>query len=42
MVAPRADPREVAFAHLFLVSDQASFISGHDLVADAGWSVIPA
>ncbi len=32
----------VALAHLFLVSDEASFISGHDLVADAGWSVIPA
>ncbi len=42
MVAPRADPRQVALAHLFLVSDEASFISGHDLVADAGWSVIPA
>jgi NAD(P)-dependent dehydrogenase (short-subunit alcohol dehydrogenase family) len=39
---PVATPRQVACAHLFLVSAEASFITGQDLVADGGWSVIPA
>jgi NAD(P)-dependent dehydrogenase (short-subunit alcohol dehydrogenase family) len=32
----RGDPRQVAFAHLFLVSDEASFISGQALLVDGG------
>ena len=39
---PVAEPRQVAYAHLFLVSDESSFVNGHDLVADGGWGVIPA
>ena len=31
-------PEEVAAATVFLVSPQASFITGHDLVVDGGWS----
>lgn len=32
-------PREVANAVLFLASDEASFITGHPLMVDGGWSV---
>jgi NAD(P)-dependent dehydrogenase (short-subunit alcohol dehydrogenase family) len=32
----RGDPRQVAFAHLFLVSDEASFVSGQALMVDGG------
>ncbi len=32
-----ADPREVAEAVYFLASDQASFVTGTDLLVDAGW-----
>lgn len=32
-------PDEVASAVLFLASDEASFITGHPLMVDAGWSV---
>jgi NAD(P)-dependent dehydrogenase (short-subunit alcohol dehydrogenase family) len=38
----RAEPREIAYVHLFLVSDEASFVNGHSLIADGGRIVIPA
>jgi NAD(P)-dependent dehydrogenase (short-subunit alcohol dehydrogenase family) len=37
-----SDPREVACAHLYLVSDEASFITGQTLIADGGWGIPPA
>jgi len=33
-----ADPREIASAVFFLVSDEASFITGADLLVDCGWT----
>ena len=33
------EPSEIAKATLFLASDDASFINGHILVVDGGWSV---
>lgn len=41
-ITRRAEPREVAYVHLFLVSDEASFVNGHSLIADAGRIVVPA
>jgi NAD(P)-dependent dehydrogenase (short-subunit alcohol dehydrogenase family) len=37
----RADPRAAAYPHLFLVSDEASFVTGQTLLADGGWSLTP-
>jgi NAD(P)-dependent dehydrogenase (short-subunit alcohol dehydrogenase family) len=36
------DPRELAQAHLWLVSDDASFVTGQALLVDNGRSVVPA
>ncbi len=33
-------PREVAYAILFLASDEASFITGTHLMVDGGYTVI--
>lgn len=38
----RADPMEVARAHLFLVSQESSFVNGQALIVDGGRSVLPA
>jgi NAD(P)-dependent dehydrogenase (short-subunit alcohol dehydrogenase family) len=35
-----ADPSEVAHAHLFLVSDDASFVNGQTLIADGGKTIL--
>lgn len=32
-----ANPREIAQGHLFLVSDEASFVNGQILAVDSGW-----
>lgn len=37
----QADPAEIAAVHLFLVSDDASFITGQDIVADGGKLIQP-
>ena len=33
-----ADPKEIAEVIYFLASDKASFITGADLLVDAGWA----
>lgn len=40
--ARRSDPRELAHAHLWLVSDDASSVNGQALIVDNGRSIIPA
>ena len=40
MVGRPADPREVAYAVLFLASDEASYVDGANLMVDAGWSAV--
>ena len=37
-----SDPRELAHAHLWLVSDDASSVNGQALIVDNGRSIIPA
>ncbi|MER7007554.1 SDR family oxidoreductase [Dactylosporangium sp. NPDC000555] len=36
----RAKPREIAYAHLFLASDEASFITGQTLMVDGGQGIM--
>ncbi len=33
-----AEPEEVAYGVLYLASDEASFVTGSELVIDGGWT----
>jgi NAD(P)-dependent dehydrogenase (short-subunit alcohol dehydrogenase family) len=37
----RADPLEVAYAHLFFASDESSFVNGQTLLVDGGKTILP-
>jgi NAD(P)-dependent dehydrogenase (short-subunit alcohol dehydrogenase family) len=35
-----AEPQEIANAVVFLASDEASFVTGSNMMVDGGWSAI--